>query len=323
VQQRHTADVLWLEAWRAVLWPNPFAHLLLPALRLTHELLADAAAAPATGDAAYPTLLARLAARQLGAPSHSALLQPFTFSFTLTRIAMLQNQNPVRRWKQWLVLPALGGLFLEACQDITMPTLVAEGSTSRTYWYTTDEAMDRAAREVVHLDSMRTNGKFEPGTTMRIVLQVLPHKSGDRKQFTVTITRVPISTGPSVVIDRANAKPLLVTSSGHKVYAGVVEQLPQLLNGGGELAIADSIQSNIVYPKVKAGERLPAGRLFARFVVDTDGTVQNASIIKSLHPALDEAALAAIKQLPRFQPGQQGGQAVAVSLTLPVFFQAK
>lgn len=111
VRQRHTLDVLWLEAWRAVLWPNPFAHLLLPALRLTHELLADAAAAPETGATAYPTLLARLAARQLGAPAYSALLQPFTFSFTLTRIAMLQNQNPVRRWKQWLALPVLAGLF--------------------------------------------------------------------------------------------------------------------------------------------------------------------------------------------------------------------
>ncbi|MEJ7665914.1 MAG: M48 family metalloprotease [Hymenobacter sp.] len=45
VRQGHSYDVLWLEIWRAALWPNPFAHLLLPALRLTHELLADQAAA--------------------------------------------------------------------------------------------------------------------------------------------------------------------------------------------------------------------------------------------------------------------------------------
>lgn len=46
VRQGHTREVLWLEVWRTVLWVNPFAHLLLPALRLTHELLADRAAAP-------------------------------------------------------------------------------------------------------------------------------------------------------------------------------------------------------------------------------------------------------------------------------------
>ena len=119
VQQHHTRDVLWLEAWREVLWPNPFSHLLLPALRLTHELLADKAAAetPEAEALPYPTVLARLAARQFGAPVYSTLLQPFHFSFTLTRIAMLQNQIPVRRWKQWLALPALVGLFFVAGQS--------------------------------------------------------------------------------------------------------------------------------------------------------------------------------------------------------------
>ena len=126
VRQGHSYDVLWLELWRVVLWPNPFAHLLLPALRLTHELLADqAASATAAGlatPAAYPTLLARLAARQALGASYYALLQPFTFSLTLTRIAMLQSKIPVRRWKQWLVLPVLGGLFMAAGQSAAQTT---------------------------------------------------------------------------------------------------------------------------------------------------------------------------------------------------------
>jgi len=128
--QHHTLDVLWLQLWRAVLWPNPFIHLLLPALRLTHELLADQAAATAPTSPAptapaesYATLLARLAARQLTGPGYS-LLQPFAFSSTLTRITMLQNQFPVRRWKQWLVLPTIGGLFLVACQSAPTPAMV-------------------------------------------------------------------------------------------------------------------------------------------------------------------------------------------------------
>ena len=124
VRQGHSYDVLWLELWRVVLWPNPFAHLLLPALRLTHELLADRAALAGTaaeaGPAGYPALLARLATRQLAA-GHSLLLQPFHFSFTLTRIAMLRTTHPVRRWKQWLPLPLLGTAFLVACQ--TTPDL--------------------------------------------------------------------------------------------------------------------------------------------------------------------------------------------------------
>ena len=126
VRQGHSYGLLWLEAWRALLWFNPFAHLLLPALRLTHELLADAAAAPGPVAPAYSALLARLAVRRLAGPGYFALLQPFTFSFTLTRIAMLQKSTPVRRWKQWLALPVLGGLFVVACQ--TSPALAQVGS---------------------------------------------------------------------------------------------------------------------------------------------------------------------------------------------------
>ncbi|MDO7885611.1 M56 family metallopeptidase [Hymenobacter cheonanensis] len=128
VRQGHSYEMLWLEVWRALLWFNPFAHLLLPALRLTHELLADweamlLVASPADALAPappYPSLLARLAVRRMVGPSYSSLVQSFAFSFTLTRIAMLQNQIPVRRWKQWLALPIVGGVFLAtACQSAT------------------------------------------------------------------------------------------------------------------------------------------------------------------------------------------------------------
>lgn len=306
VQQRHTLDVLWLEAWRAVLWPNPFSHWLLPALRLTHELLADAAAAPETGATAYPTLLARLAARQLGAPVYSPLLQPFTFSFTLTRIAMLQNQTPVRRWKQWLVLPVLGGLFFlgshAALAQVT-PALSEAQQKIR------EESIRRKIRQAMHEDSMRTGGKFEPGTSQWFNID-MRGKPGDE---IVTITRRPAPQPKG---------PQPVTSSGHKVYT-FVEQMPHLPGGGGQRAIVEAIQSKIVYPKAAPGETLPNGRVFTSFVVDTDGTVQNISIVKGLSPPFDATVLAAIKQLPRFEPGKQNGQDVAVVFTIPVEFKAK
>jgi TonB family protein len=137
VRQGHSFEVLWLEVWRALLWFNPFAHLLLPALRLTHELLADLeamllVASPADALApAYPSLLARLAVRRVAGPEYSSLVQSFAFSFTLTRIAMLHNQIPVRRWKQWLALPILGGVFLGASQVVAAQTTPASVATQK------------------------------------------------------------------------------------------------------------------------------------------------------------------------------------------------
>jgi TonB family protein len=301
VQQRHTLDVLWLEVWRAVLWPNPFAHLLLPGLRLTHELLADEAASYSAQTTSYPTLLARLATLRLSDPAYSTLLQPFTLSFTLTRIAMLQNQVPVRRWKQWLVLPALGGLFfLGSHAALAQVTPVPDGAQQKAW----QDDISRKRHLAEHEDSMRTGGKFEPGTTQQVNITY----GAKRGQDVVTITRVPIPPAP----------PQLTTSSGQKVYT-YVEQMPQLPGGGGLQAITKQILDNFVYP---AGEH-KQGRLFASFTVAATGDVADVRIIKGLATAYDEATLAAIRKLPRFVPGKQSGQPVAVNFTVPITFQDK
>jgi TonB family protein len=302
VQQRHTLDVLWLEVWRAVLWPNPFAHLLLPGLRLTHELLADHAAAASPAAAMpYPVLLARVAAQQLRVPAFSTLLQPFTFSFTLTRIAMLQNQVPVRRWKQWLVLPALGGLFFLGSHAALAQVTPVPDEAQQKAW---QDDINRKTRLAEHEDSMRTGGKVEPGTAKQVNITY-----GDKPgQAAVTITRVPIPSTP----------PQLTTSSGQKVYT-YVEQMPQLPSGGGVQAITKQILDNFAYP---AGEH-KQGRLFASFTVTATGDVADVKIVKGLATAYDEATLAAIQKLPRFLPGKQSGKPVAVNFTVPITFQDK
>ncbi|WP_233635824.1 TonB family protein [Hymenobacter setariae] len=303
VQQRHTFDVLWLEAWRAVLWPNPFAHLLLPALRLTHELLADrAAAGGASQEMVYPTLLARLAAQQLSGVAYSTLLQPFTFSFTLTRIAMLQNQVPVRRWKQWLVLPALGGLFFLGSHAALAQGGPVPSAAQQKAW---QDDIARKTRIAEREDSIRTGGKYEPGTTQQVNI-IYGNKPGEA---VVTVTRVPVRPAP----------PQPTTSGGKKVFT-YVEQMPQLPGGGGQAAIVNTIRQNVEYPKSMTKGNTPKGKVFAQFTVNEKGEVRETKIVKGLNPALDNAVLASIQQLPRFEPGRQDGKPVAVSFTVPVTF---
>jgi TonB family protein len=88
-------------------------------------------------------------------------------------------------------------------------------------------------------------------------------------------------------------------------------------------ALSQAVRSKISYPKAAPGETLPEGRIFASFVVDTDGTVQDVKTVKGLSPAFDEAVLGAIRQLPRFEPGKQNGKAVAVSFTIPIEFRTE
>ncbi|SHJ38551.1 TonB family C-terminal domain-containing protein [Hymenobacter daecheongensis DSM 21074] len=125
VRQRHSLDRLLLEVLRSVLWPNPFVHLYPRALELTHEYLADAAVLgpkPAPEAAThYGALLARLTLQRLQLAS--PLAHSFTYSQTLNRIAMLKPSQSVRRWKQWLPLPATALLLL---------TLAAANATAQT-----------------------------------------------------------------------------------------------------------------------------------------------------------------------------------------------
>ena len=323
VEQGHSLEVLWLEGWRALLWFNPFAHLLLPALRLTHELLADQqamqlTASPADAPAApYPSLLARLAVRRVAGPGYSSLTQSFAFSFTLTRIAMLQNQIPVRRWKQWLALPVLSGVFLVAGQVVAAQTVPASSEATRAARQAT---VRRKTQEAMHQDSLK--GKFAPGTVQQINITRVP---GQPEQVTVTrvkaavpqmvVTQVPPTPAPPTPAAKGQA-PAIV--EGEHIYT-YVEQMPALPSGGGMGGIIKQIQDNLAYPSGPHQE----GRVFASFTVGADGAVRGTRIVKGLAPAYDDAVLAAIRKLGRFVPGRQVGQPVAVSFTVPVMFKEK
>lgn len=310
VRQGHSADVLWLEIWRAVLWPNPFAHLLLPALRLTHELLADQAAAhlptppaPAEAAAPYPALLARLAVRGVAGSGYAALLQPFIFSFTLTRIAMLQNQHPVRRWKQWLILPVLGGLFLAACQH--QSDVVPAAAVDKT-------DLQASFRRILEDKLAPFEQQIRAGQPLSENQQKAYEYLKKQLQSTEEMAPPPpprLTTTPQSAPDKPGAD-LLYT---------YVEQMPRLPAADGMGPIVQQIQDNFVRPTGPHQE----GRVFASFTVKPDGSVGDIKIVKSLAPAYDEAVLTAIQKLPRFVPGMQSGKAVAVSFTVPITFKEK
>jgi TonB family protein len=111
------------------------------------------------------------------------------------------------------------------------------------------------------------------------------------------------------------AKPL---SGGNPsaVYT-YVEQMPQLPGGGGNAAIMAAIKQNLDPSTAGSCAR---SRVFVSFTVAADGSIANATLVKSLGNACDEAALAAVRKLPRFQAGKQNGRPVAVALTMPVVF---
>ena len=97
----------------------------------------------------------------------------------------------------------------------------------------------------------------------------------------------------------------------------VVEEMPEF--PGGPKALMDYLMENVKYPKTAFDADIQ-GRVIAQFVVDKEGTVRDAHIVKSVDPALDAEALRVINNMPKWRPGRQNGKVVNVKYTIPVSF---
>jgi len=88
---------------------------------------------------------------------------------------------------------------------------------------------------------------------------------------------------------------------------------------GGEEAMQATIAKQTRYPE-EAIKLKQKGTVFVRFVVDKEGKVKNAEVLKGVAPLLDAEALRTVKTLTGFQPGMQDGKPVDTYMTVPITF---
>ena len=98
----------------------------------------------------------------------------------------------------------------------------------------------------------------------------------------------------------------------------VVDEMPSF--PGGPSALLAFIDSVGQYP-VAAEELCVQGRVIISFVVERDGSLTNAKVVKSVDSSLDKEALRIVGQMPRWEPGKQNGKPVRVKYYIPVSFQ--
>jgi protein TonB len=90
---------------------------------------------------------------------------------------------------------------------------------------------------------------------------------------------------------------------------------------GGMQALYKYLGDNIQYPRVSR-ENNSQGRVFIRFVVNSDGSIQDAEVIKSSGDVyLDKEAVRVIAGMPKWKPGVHSGKPVRVYYTVPVMFR--
>lgn len=98
----------------------------------------------------------------------------------------------------------------------------------------------------------------------------------------------------------------------------VVEEMPKF--PGGEAKLLEFINKGIKYPVI-AQENGIQGRVICSFVVNRDGSVVDAQVVRGVDPSLDKEALRVINTMPKWTPGKQRGKPVRVKYTVPITFR--
>ena len=110
------------------------------------------------------------------------------------------------------------------------------------------------------------------------------------------------------------------TSKSDEEVFMVVEQMPEF--PGGMAEFMKYVARNIKYPVLAQKENIQ-GRVIVQFTVGKDGSTYDFIITRSVSPYLDAEAIRVLSNMPKWKPGMQRGQAVAVKFTVPVTFRLK
>lgn len=96
-----------------------------------------------------------------------------------------------------------------------------------------------------------------------------------------------------------------------------VEQQPEF--PGGVEAMMKFLSKNMRYPS-QARRIGTEGSVFVEFVVDQQGIITDAHVIKGIGAGCDEEAVRVVSKMPPWKAGKQNGKAVRVRFVLPLKF---
>ena len=285
----HSWDVLLVDLLTALQWFNPAMWMLRQDLRAIHEYEADGAVLSQGINARQYQYL--LISKATGIGGYS-IANGISHSTLKNRITMMLHTKSSRSslLKLLALLPIVG------------ITLALNARTVTDYVY------QQPKKKIIKKG--KKDATVKTGTDNEIVVVGYgPEASTPDEQNTAT--------GTFTADEQNTAVGTFTPASEDKVF-DVVEQMPQF--SGGIEALLKYLAENVRYPK-EAEDKCLQGRVIATFVVEKDGSISRAKVVKSVDPLLDEEALRVVNSMPNWTPGRQNGEPVAVKYTIPISFR--
>lgn len=162
VTQKHTIDILFIEALKSIFWFNPLFYFYKKAIQLNHEFLADEGVVKQCNDVPfYQTLLL-----QKNSINHVFLTSNLNYSITKKRLIMMTKNTTktLALLKKAAILPILIGIIYFFCIEIVAQEKTSnpiEGKTVKTL-SEEDKIRDHYYSNVrVILNDLRTNTSID------------------------------------------------------------------------------------------------------------------------------------------------------------------
>lgn len=356
----HSLDILFLELVGTFFWWNPLIYLYKKNIRDTHEYIADDQVLKSTDTGSYGSLL--IGAAQSGL--QMSLANHFIYSQLKNRInMMLKNKsNKSLVWKYTLVLPSiifLAILFAYKTPETSPtnqmqapPPAVHDTLPSNLLYVLNGEKVKREEinnlnpEQITNMNVLKDkkalekygqdgiNGVIEILTKTKYLLdgaEVTKEVIDNLNQKDIYSTDiVKYGNEPGII----NVKRKSAQAAPREIFK-VVEESPRF-PGCESLSSMDEkkkcaaekmlqyLYQNIRYPDQARKDSIQ-GRAVITFVIEKDGRITDAEIVRDLGGGCGAEALRVINLMnsmpEKWIPGKQGGKSVAVQFNIPIAFK--
>lgn len=341
VNRNHSLDIVCMRLICCVMWFNPFAWMMLHELRAVHEYQADAAAANIDNKHYL-----RLLYRQTTGFGYGHITNKF-HSINIKKRIVMMNQKKTRfgAWKTLTALPVAALLMTVGCQNAPVSILTDTVATydipdgtyrngDRVDVFSDGVLMSRTIRgievppeqygemEIFHGEVL-TNGSLERSKELHekykyVRLDRLDITENDVPTDYMELCYSNDSTCWLAWIEKDNAKSAPVAEEQEEALLDPIADDPQF--PGGTEALMKYLSKNIRYPEQAKKENIQ-GKVYVKFVVEKDGSITDAKVLRSIGGGCDEEALRVVKAMPKWEPGKMQGTPVRVQFNLPIVFK--
>jgi len=100
------------------------------------------------------------------------------------------------------------------------------------------------------------------------------------------------------------------------IIMDVPEIMPEFI--GGEDALFKFMRRNLRFPRFEENN---SSIVYVAFIIESDGEIGGVSILKSGGISFDDEVIRVVSKMPKWKPGKQGGENVAVRFKMPIKFR--